>query len=76
MDYFCDNCRKMVEARYETLTDIFRVKDRDVKATIIVLKCPKCGEEVWDEENEKRNDEIVYRRYEQILKKEKQNKSK
>lgn len=63
VERYCDVCNKMNETYQEGLTDMFKVKDIEVKATINVLKCKTCHGEVFDKQNEIKNDIIVFDQY-------------
>lgn len=61
--FYCEDCNE------EVLTDVrreereFVVKDETVKVTIETRYCCKCGQTVWDEEIEERNEKIVFDEY-------------
>ena len=66
MSKYCDCCKKEVEPCYAKLTDIFGVRELKIEATINVLKCPICGEELWDEQNERDNEVIIFSKYNKL----------
>ncbi len=63
MKKYCDVCNKMQETYEEKITDQFDVKGVKVKATINVIKCRQCDSEVYDKNNEIKNDIIVFDEY-------------
>ena len=66
MMFKCTKCKRDVKPVYDLMSDVFRVKDKDVKATIQILKCPYCGTEIWDKYNEMDNEAIINREYEKL----------
>ena len=67
----CDRCNKNILPRVVPLTDLFRVRELDVRATIQTLVCPYCNQEIWDEQNEMDNDNIVFSKYNKLTLREK-----
>ena len=71
----CDNCNRDVIPLKAKLRKVFDVKGTPIKATINILVCPYCNYEIYDEDNEKENEKIVYNLYKEktgidLLKKE------
>ena len=64
----CPKCKKEVRPIMELLSDTFNVENVDVKAAIWVYRCPRCKSEIWDEQNEKDNEVIIYNKYQQLMK--------
>ncbi len=61
--YYCDECNEENETKIKQEEKIFTVKDTQVKAVIETRYCCKCGQAVWDEELEKKNEKIVFNEY-------------
>ena len=68
---YCPNCKQNVYANYVPLTDMFTVREVEFEATIQTIVCSKCKKEIWDEQNEKDNDNIIFSKYNNITKGEK-----
>lgn len=66
MKKYCDVCNKSRDTYNEKLTDQFDVKGVIVTATINIIKCRDCSSEVYDKENEVKNDVIVFDEYKKI----------
>ena len=64
---YCPNCKQNVYVKLVPLTDFFTVRDVEVEATIQTIVCSKCKEEIWDEQNEKNNDNIIFSKYNTII---------
>ncbi|MFA6866753.1 MAG: type II toxin-antitoxin system MqsA family antitoxin [Clostridia bacterium] len=62
-NYYCEKCENLQNVTVEKMTRTFNVKGVNIKASIYIYKCVTCGEEVWDEENEKKNEKIVFSAY-------------
>ena len=72
---YCTECGNNVIPIRAKLRKTFDVKGTHIKATINILICPYCNYEIYDEENEKENEKIVYGLYKEktgidLLKKE------
>ncbi|MGE4572533.1 MAG: hypothetical protein AB7E09_07305 [Candidatus Izemoplasmatales bacterium] len=63
MKKYCDECKSIEDTYNEKFTDHFEVKDIQINATINLIKCSKCGSEVYDKDNEVKNDIIVFDEY-------------
>lgn len=61
--FYCDACQKEVGTSIETIAQELMVKDKKLKVNIQIRKCTHCGEEVWDEELERKNDVVVFGAY-------------
>lgn len=63
---YCYTCKKEVKTHTEPLTDTFNVKGISITTTIKIRVCNECGAEVWDEQLEKTNEKIVYKKYNEL----------
>lgn len=63
---YCDICKKDVNTHIQDLTDTFNMIGISITATIKIRVCNECGAEVWDEQLEKTNEKIVYRKYNEL----------
>ena len=67
MKKYCDNCHKECEIIEKDSFQSFNVKGCfPVSATIHLLICSECGEEVYDEKNEIANEDAVFSSYYRI----------
>ena len=72
---YCTECGNNVIPIKAKLTRLFEIRGVTIKATLNILVCPYCNYEIYDEENEKENEKIVYGLYKEktnidLLKKE------
>ncbi len=63
MKKYCDTCGQSRDVTTKEIRDTFRVKDKEVDVTITITTCDVCGNEVYNEEQEKKNDLIVFDAY-------------
>ena len=65
---YCNICKKEVNTHIQDLTGTFNVKGIriPITATIKIRVCNECGAEVWDEQLEKTNEKIVYKKYNEL----------
>lgn len=67
MRVYCENCGRETQSVKNYITKEMNVKGKFITTTIKVLNCKKCGGEVYDENNEKENDEIVFHGYNKTI---------
>ena len=70
MKRYCEHCEKEVDVQQRFVTQSFMVKDRKVRASIKILLCPECHQEVFDEATEKQNELLVFSKYNTFCKNE------
>lgn len=61
--FYCEYCNAEEETEVRREEREFVVKDESVKVTIETRYCCKCGQSVWDEAIEVRNEKIVFDAY-------------
>ena len=64
--YYCASCNGETDTEIRKEEKKFTVKDKIVKVIIETRYCCGCGNPVWDEEMEERNEKIVFDEYRAI----------
>ena len=64
--YYCETCNEENDTKIRQEKREFVVKDETVKVVIETRYCCECGQPVWDEEIEERNEKIVFDAYRKI----------
>lgn len=60
---YCAHCNKMTDGQIISKEESFNVKGEDIKINASVMVCKECNEEVFVEELDEKNLEIVYLEY-------------
>jgi len=63
MKCYCANCNSFVDAKKKVTPATLKVLDMEIEANISTLECPKCNEKIYNLENEKHNDRLIYDKY-------------
>ncbi len=66
MKLFCGICEAIQEVVATKTISEYVIKDTKVVATITILKCQHCGEEVYDKATEIANDILLFDEYKRI----------
>jgi len=59
MKAFCVNCGRDEKTIISKEKRVFKVRNVEVEVIVTVLKCQKCGEEIYDYKTEKANDLLI-----------------
>jgi putative zinc finger/helix-turn-helix YgiT family protein len=63
MKSYCAKCNSFVDANQKITPMTLKVLDMGIDANISVLECPKCNDKIYDLENEKNNDRLIFDEY-------------
>lgn len=63
---YCELCNQEQPFIYEKVNRDYNVKGEIINVDIEVCKCSVCGEEIWDDETLKQNEEIIFSKYRKI----------
>lgn len=66
MKKYCGNCEAFHEANEIKEAREYTIKGAKIKAEITILTCYHCGEEIYDKDNEIKNDIIMFDEYKKI----------
>lgn len=60
---FCDECNKEQEFIYENVNRNYTVKGEIINVDLVISKCSICGEEIWDDDLMKINQNKIFSEY-------------